>query len=132
MAQTDLQDLFVWVGILLALVGGLFGVAVWLRKRTLAVGSSMSSGFTLSDLRRLRKEGRMSEEEYLKARQIVLGALGGSAKGASGAGGASSGKMAAEATLSHRPAPRRPASDKPGPETSATDEPPAPPPSGNG
>src|SRR5437764_6064066 len=33
------------------------------------------SGFTLSDLRRMHKEGRMTDEEFEKAKALIIGSL---------------------------------------------------------
>ena len=37
-------------------------------------GTSASGGFTLSDLRRMHKEGRMTDEEFEKAKMLIVGA----------------------------------------------------------
>jgi hypothetical protein len=47
-------------------------VVVSLLKRYAAKDDTASAGFTLSDLRRLYKEGQMSEEEFNKAKAMVV------------------------------------------------------------
>jgi hypothetical protein len=55
------------------LVGGMF-VAVWVKKWMSNTGEDVpAGGFTLGDLRRLRQSGKMSEEEYNKARILIVG-----------------------------------------------------------
>lgn len=64
-----------WIGILfVALLVG-FLVVRWLRSRTLGSSEYGDAGFGLSDLRKLRQEGRITEEEFEKARDAIVGAM---------------------------------------------------------
>jgi hypothetical protein len=69
-------DLFerIWptllVLLLIAIVGGLF--AMWLRRRLGAKEESSPAGFSLEDLRRMHREGEMSDEEFERAKTAML------------------------------------------------------------
>jgi hypothetical protein len=60
----------------------LFAAIAWYRKRWLDPGSSSSEAWTLDDLRRLRDEGAMNEQEYQAARSAMIEAYRG--KGSEG------------------------------------------------
>lgn len=60
----------VLVGLLLA---GFIAVAQ-VKKRLVRTDDISGSGFTLSDLRALHRAGKMSDEEFDKAKQVILGA----------------------------------------------------------
>lgn len=49
-------------------------LAAWARRRLVARKDDpiTATGFSLSDLRRLRDEGKMSPEEYERARQLIV------------------------------------------------------------
>ncbi len=67
-------DVLFWSGVLLLAVVALFVFALVLR-RHLAAGSVGEQGhdtFALSDLRRMRDQGLMTEEEFQRAREKVL------------------------------------------------------------
>ena len=44
-------------------------------RRWMGPASSAANGFTLDDLRRLRKAGQMTEEEFSRAREAMLGSV---------------------------------------------------------
>jgi len=71
-------------GIVLALVLVIGGVVAVRRVRRwyrdTEIDSSGSGGFSLQELRELRSEGRISEEEYDAAKAIVLGLGAGAVK----------------------------------------------------
>jgi hypothetical protein len=74
----DYSDLFGWslgwwVGCLLLLVLAIGGVSVvgYLRRALKEPDVPESTGFTLGDLRKLKQEGKMSEEEYQKASALI-------------------------------------------------------------
>ncbi len=52
-----------------AVVGGL---VIMMIRRNLRSKSSTTSTFTLGDLRKLRDEGKISQEEYEKAKQLII------------------------------------------------------------
>jgi len=69
-------DLFerIWptllVLLVIAIAGGLF--AMWLRRRIGAKDETGLAGFTLEDLRRMHREGEMSDEEFDRAKAAML------------------------------------------------------------
>ena len=65
---------FIWVGLLIVLVLGLFGVVVWLRRRLSPHEDFHGEGFTLGDLRRLHKEGKLSADELDRAKAGIIAA----------------------------------------------------------
>tara|TARA_X000000368_G_scaffold315174_1_gene252686 strand:+ start:43 stop:273 length:231 start_codon:yes stop_codon:yes gene_type:complete len=48
------------------------GVVIMMIRRNLRSKSSTTSTFTLGDLRKFRDEGKISQEEYEKARQLII------------------------------------------------------------
>lgn len=63
-----------WSVVLIGLVvAGFVGVAL-LKKRLIESSDGKSGGFTLSDLRALHRAGKMSDTEFEKAKQAVVGA----------------------------------------------------------
>ena len=60
--------------VLIVLVLILFGVVVWLRKRLSPREDFHGEGFTLGDLRRLHKEGKISTEELERAKAGIVAA----------------------------------------------------------
>ena len=63
-----------WSGVLIVLLVVAFaGVAV-LKKRLTKPDETMSAGFTLSDLRALHRNGKMSDEEFERAKEAVVSA----------------------------------------------------------
>ena len=69
--------------------------------------------FSLDDLRRLRREGLLSEEEFEKARSMMLASVGGAASGATdgAAAGTTSAKRASN--LPTKPLPIKPSTPTP-------------------
>ena len=58
-----------------ALMGAIFVLYVlmsWLRRKYLKPEEEQSAGFTLSDLRRLHKEVKLSTEEFEKAKSAIV------------------------------------------------------------
>lgn len=82
--QGNIQQVWVWIGILMAVVvlGGLLVVVI--RKRAHDGGGSKPAlGLSLADLREMKADGRLSEEEFERAKAMVIGALGGKVDGQS-------------------------------------------------
>ncbi len=67
-------SVFFWIAVLFVLVIGLFGVVVWLRKRMSPNEDFHGEGFTLGDLRRLHQSGKLSDEEFEKAKAGLIAA----------------------------------------------------------
>lgn len=77
LAEADRSDVqrLIWVS--LSLVGlvlvGLMLVS-YIKRRLGEDDAPASAGFTLSDLRQMHKSGRMTDEEFEKAKAMVVGA----------------------------------------------------------
>lgn len=61
--------------ILIVVLLVLFGGIVLYRRWMNADDTAISEGFTLSDLRKLHKAGQMTDEEFEKAKSILIGSL---------------------------------------------------------
>lgn len=64
--------MFVWMALLIVLVVALFGVVMWLRRRLSPNEDFHGEGFTLGDLRRLHQSGKLSDDEFEKAKQGLI------------------------------------------------------------
>src|SRR5215217_4756770 len=67
--------IFFWALVLVVFVFGLFGVVILYRKWMNRDDTTSGPGFTLSDFRRLHKEGKMTDAEYEKAKAILIGSV---------------------------------------------------------
>jgi len=47
----------------------------WIRRQVKGEDGGASEGFTLSDLRRLHKSGQMTDDEYEKAKLLIIGSV---------------------------------------------------------
>jgi len=83
-AANDARNIVIWSAVLLAVVILGFGLVVWVKRRLQGQPTAPTLGFSLADLRELHRTGKISDEEYERAR----------------------GKMAA--TLKHRQEPQPP------------------------
>jgi hypothetical protein len=76
LAQTNTNSgnasIFVWTLVLLGVVLVGFVIVSWARKRLTKQDESLNTGFTLSDLRRLHKEGKLSTEEFERAKSAIV------------------------------------------------------------
>lgn len=71
----SLGPVFFWLLVLMALLVVAAGGVLWLRRWYRTDESPVAGGFTLGDLRRLHREGQMSDEEFERAKaQIIAGA----------------------------------------------------------
>ncbi len=61
------------IAIVAILIG--FALVVWLRKRLYQPDEPASAGFSLADLRRLQREGKLSPEEYERAKAKMTAGL---------------------------------------------------------
>jgi hypothetical protein len=72
-AGESVLPVFGWSFVLIALlVGGYFAITK-LREWMKADDQPEAIGFTLSDLRQLHRQGKMSDEEFNKAKSLILG-----------------------------------------------------------
>ena len=65
-------SLFVWLIVLLVLLIGAGIVLALVRRRMSPTEDFHGEGFNLGDLRRLHQAGRLSDEEYEKAKQVLI------------------------------------------------------------
>ncbi len=81
LAAGDPVQILLASGLLLILVV-IGGAVIFWARRQIKRPSRDEMAFSLSDLRRLRDEGRLSEEEYERARDILVKAARGSGEDA--------------------------------------------------
>lgn len=67
--------IILWSAVLIGLAIGGFALAAWARRRLQGTDDKPAEGFSLADLRRLHKEGRITTEEYERARSSLLASL---------------------------------------------------------
>lgn len=72
-AQRGMGSAFLWSLVLIGLVVAAAVVVLFLRRWYTSVDSSAGGGFTLGDIRQLHREGRMTDEEFEKAKALILG-----------------------------------------------------------
>jgi hypothetical protein len=73
-------SIWLWSMVLLVLVIVAFALVAWARRRMLADKGSSASGFTLGELRRLHREGTLTDQEYERAKAGLLAAAKSAAK----------------------------------------------------
>ncbi len=73
--SSSTADLFIWGGVLIVLLVGLWLVCIWLRRWYFGTSEDgFPSGlWTLSDLRRMREQGEITEDEYETLRGQAVG-----------------------------------------------------------
>jgi hypothetical protein len=78
----DVLQVWLWIAVLMVVVvvGGLLLVVI--RKRANdGAGRDRAVGLSLADLREMKADGRLSEEEFERAKAMVIGELGGKVEG---------------------------------------------------
>ena len=76
LAESDVSDVILWSAILILTILGLFVLLSFYRKwMNSSEPTTGGPAFTLSDLRKLHKEGKMTTEEYEKAKALIIGPL---------------------------------------------------------
>ena len=73
LAQSGTGSALVWTLVLIIAVVLMFGAVAAYRKWMKADDTPSGPGFTLGDLRKLHKEGKMTTEEFEKAKTILIG-----------------------------------------------------------
>ncbi len=76
LARSDgTADLFLWGGVLIVLLVALWLVCMWLRRWYLGTSEDASSSglWTLADLRRMKAQGEITEDEYETLRGQAIG-----------------------------------------------------------
>ena len=73
--QDNYGQLFVWCLILIAVLVVGFVLVAWVKRRMQHQDIPQSVGFTLADLRELHRSGKISDQEYEKARGKMAAAL---------------------------------------------------------
>lgn len=61
-----------WSIVLIALLLAAFFAISLMKKRLVQQDPTTGGGFTLSDLRQLHRDGQMTDEEFEKAKQIIV------------------------------------------------------------
>lgn len=76
-AKNNYMSMVLYGFLLIFLVLILFVVVIWMRKKTLGGDNDKpGGGFLLSDLRKMRDEGKMTDEEFEKAKAAIIGLAG--------------------------------------------------------
>lgn len=75
LAASSTTGALVWSAVLVVIIVLLFGAIRLYRKWMNADDDTTGGGFTLGDLRKLHREGQMSDEEFEKAKAVLLGSL---------------------------------------------------------
>ncbi|MCH8054335.1 MAG: SHOCT domain-containing protein [Planctomycetes bacterium] len=72
--SSSTADLFIWGGVLIVLLVALWFVLIWLRKWYFGTSEDEFSSelWTLADLRRMREQGEITEDEYETLRGQVF------------------------------------------------------------
>jgi uncharacterized membrane protein len=74
-AQNEYGKLFLWSLILVAVVVVGFIAAVWVKRRVQQQDTAQPIGFSLADLRELHRTGKISDEEFERARGKMAASL---------------------------------------------------------
>lgn len=74
-AQNEYGKLFVWSLILVCLAVAGFVLVAWVKRRTQQQDTGQSIGFSLADLRELHRTGKISDQEFERARGKMAASL---------------------------------------------------------
>jgi hypothetical protein len=91
--ENSTGSIVLWSSVLVLAIIALFG-ALGIYRKWMNASDTPSSGpaFTLSDLRKLHKEGKMTTEEYEKAKTVIIGSLKAATADPQGKGGGTGAK----------------------------------------
>ena len=73
--ESSFSSVFVWLLVLVAAVIGGFWVVTWLKRWLKTDEEPVSIGFSLSDLRDLHRAGKLSDEEFERARAKMAASM---------------------------------------------------------
>ena len=73
--ESSFPSVFVWSLVLVAAVIGGFWVVTWLKRWMKTDEEPVSIGFSLSDLRDLHRAGKLSDEEFERARTKMAASM---------------------------------------------------------
>jgi hypothetical protein len=65
-------DVLWWSVVLIGLVLAAFVAAAQVKKRLVRPEDTAGAGFTLADLRALHRSGKMTDQEFEKAKEVIL------------------------------------------------------------
>ncbi len=71
--QDGLSMFFVWALVIVVAMFVLWAIAQSLRKHAQDTGAAMGFSFTLQDLRDMKEAGQLTDEEFERARQKIIG-----------------------------------------------------------
>jgi len=74
-AANDSKSIFVWSLILVAVVVFGFVLVLWIKRRLRPQEEQPAIGFSLADLRELHRSGKISDEEFERARGKMVASL---------------------------------------------------------
>ena len=69
------RDIIIWSLVLLGVVLVGFVAVAQLKKRLVQPDSHASAGFTLADLRALHRSGKMTDEEFARAKEALIAGI---------------------------------------------------------
>lgn len=69
-----MSDVMFWAVVLIGLLLAAFVGVAQVKKRLVKDDDLSGGGFSLGDLRALHRQGKMSDEEFEKAKQVILAA----------------------------------------------------------
>ena len=68
-------SILIWSLVLMGLVIAGFVLVSWVRNKLREPDDAASGGFTLGDLRDMHRKGQLSDEEFERAKQRLIGVL---------------------------------------------------------
>lgn len=72
LAQSSTLDAVIPLAIILVISCALMGIVLWVRRRLRENDPASEHSFSLSDLRRLRDSGQISEDEFIRAKAKMV------------------------------------------------------------
>lgn len=84
LAATPVVDILLWAGLLIGAIVVMLGVIAWIRRRLRSTSHPSTPPFTLHDLRSLHAQGRLTDEEFERAKHALLSRWVGNNRGLDG------------------------------------------------